>query len=67
MKPPEVLQFLLQRISSWTNASFDQQVRYQFGDEVANQFLVWLTQHGVSDALLLAGKSFSNEIPRSIE
>lgn len=36
------LAFLLTRIGSWTNARWDQHLRYEFGDTLANQMIAAL-------------------------
>jgi hypothetical protein len=36
--------FLLLRIGSWTNARFDQHVRHEFGDEIADALHEWLEE-----------------------
>ena len=36
------LRFLLSRIGSWTNARFDQHLRYEFGDEQTDEIMKWL-------------------------
>ena len=42
----EALQFLLPRIGSWTNARWDQHLRYEFGDERAGPMITALTAFG---------------------
>jgi hypothetical protein len=41
------LAFLLTRIGSWTNARWDQHVRYEFGDDIADALFGTLAQLGV--------------------
>lgn len=40
--PRKMLALLLLRIGSWTNARYDQHLRFEFGDENAEKFLRWL-------------------------
>lgn len=40
------LRFLLVRIGSWTEARWDQHLRYEFGDEATNETIAWLREAG---------------------
>ena len=42
------LTFLLDRIGSWTSARWDQHVRFEFGDEVADGLAALLQKSGVT-------------------
>jgi len=46
--PPDVskaILFLLIRIGGWTNARFDQHLRHEFGDTVADETMKWLEEN----------------------
>jgi hypothetical protein len=45
--PEKALAWLLERIGSWSNARFDQHLRYNFGDQATEDFLTWLDRNGV--------------------
>lgn len=43
----EALENLLVRIGSWTPARWDQHLRYDVGDEVANEIIAWLEARNI--------------------
>lgn len=43
------LMWVLTRIASWTNARWDQQLRYKFGDERTNAVIAWLKKAGAPE------------------
>jgi len=45
--PERMLEMLLVRIGSWTNARWDQWVRYEAGDDAADELEAWLLERGV--------------------
>lgn len=40
--PSKMLDWLLTRIGSWTNARWDQHLRHEFGDESTDRLIAWL-------------------------
>lgn len=44
----DMLQWVLDRIASWTTARWDQHLRYEYGDEKVNRLLVALAGHGIT-------------------
>ncbi len=48
--PQKALEWLLNRVGSWTSARFDQHARNEFGDEATDRLLSWLHERGVKCA-----------------
>lgn len=55
------LAFLLTRIGSWSNARWDQHVRYEYGDDVANAMVRMLAAADIPLDAFAASPSSSHE------